>query len=122
MHGPVPFARILCAIDFSPQSKVALTYAMSLANEANAELSVVHVIEVFPQFQELMAPALPDIDAWMNAARRRLHEVIPEEARSQCTVKEVVTSGKPYTRDSVGCRRIDNSDLIVMGVHGRGVD
>ena len=118
--GLVPFARILCAVDFSPQSRVALTYALSLATEANGELSVVHVVEVVPQFQELMAPALPDIDAWMNDARRRLHEVVPEAARSQCTVSEVVTSGKPY-REILLAATDRHSDLIVMGVHGRGV-
>jgi nucleotide-binding universal stress UspA family protein len=117
--GLVPFARILCAVDFSPQSRVALTYAVSLTNEANAELSVVHVVEIFPQFQELMAPTPPDVDAWMNDARRRLHEVVPEAPRSQCTIKEVVTSGKPY-REILSAATNGNSDLIVMGVHGRG--
>ena len=66
-----------------------------------------------------MAPTPPDVDAWMNDARRRLHEVVPEAARSQCTVNEVVTSGKPY-REILSAATNDNSDLIVMGVHGRG--
>jgi nucleotide-binding universal stress UspA family protein len=117
--GPVPFARILCAVDFSPQSKVALTYAVSLAIESKAQLSVFHVIEVFPQFQELMAPTPLDVDAWMDEARRRLREVVPDAARSQCTIKEVVTSGKPY-REILLAATNDDSDLIVMGVQGRG--
>ena len=77
-RGPVPFARILCAVDFSPQAERALTYAMSLASEGNAELSVLHVIEIFPQFQELMAPTALDVDAWMKDGRRRLRELIPD--------------------------------------------
>lgn len=118
-RGPVPFARILCAVDFSPQSQVALTYAMSLATEANAQLSILHVIEVFRHSQEATQPTALDVDAWMNDARKRLREVVPETVRSRCTVKEVVTSGKPY-REILSLATDDNSELIVMGVQGRG--
>jgi nucleotide-binding universal stress UspA family protein len=117
--GPVPFARILCAVDFSPESKVALTYAVSLATESKAQLFVFHVIEVFPHFHELTPPMALDVDAWMDDARRRLREVIPQASRSQCTIREVVTSGKPY-REILSAATNDNSDLIVMGVRGRG--
>jgi nucleotide-binding universal stress UspA family protein len=115
---PVPFARILCAVDFSPQSKVALSYAMSLATESSAQLSVLHVVEVFPHFQELTPRAALGVDAWMTDARRRLREVIPDAARSRCTIREVVTSGKPYS-EILSAAADDNSDLIVMGVQGR---
>jgi nucleotide-binding universal stress UspA family protein len=118
-RGLVPFARILCAVDFSPQSRVALSYAMSLATESSAQLTVFHVIEVFPHFQELTPPTALDVGAWMDDARRRLREVIRDPARSQCTIKEVVTSGKPY-REILSAAVNDNSDLIVMGVQGRG--
>jgi nucleotide-binding universal stress UspA family protein len=117
--GPVPFARILCAVDFSPQSQVALTFAVSLATELNAQLSVIHVIEVFPHFQELPPPTALDVDAWMNDARRRLREAIPDAARSHCAIKEAVTSGKPY-REILSAATNDNDDLIVIGQHGRG--
>jgi nucleotide-binding universal stress UspA family protein len=120
MHrGLVPFARILCAVDFSPQSERALTYAMSLAAEGQAELSVLYVIEVFPQFQELMSPPALDVDAWVKDGRSRLSEMIPAAVRSRCTVKEVVVSGKPY-REILACAAEDKSELIVMGVHGHG--
>ena len=42
--GPVLFKRILCAVDFSESSMHALKYALSLAQEADACLTVVHVI------------------------------------------------------------------------------
>lgn len=117
--GPVPFARILCAVDFSPQSQVALSFAVSLATESNAQLSVIHVIEVFPHFQEQPPPTALDVDAWMNDARRRLREAIPDAAQSQCSIKEAVTSGKPY-REILSAATNDNNDLIVIGPHGRG--
>ena len=45
---PVLFNRIVCAVDFSDCSMHALNYAMSLAQEADAHLTVVHVIELPP--------------------------------------------------------------------------
>ena len=39
--------------------------------------------------------------------------------RSHCTVREVVTTGKPY-REILSLAAAESSDLIVMGVQGRG--
>jgi nucleotide-binding universal stress UspA family protein len=44
--GPVVFKRIVCAVDFSDCSLAALTYALSLAQEADGQLTVVHVLTV----------------------------------------------------------------------------
>ena len=40
---PVLFKQILCPVDFSDCSMRALNYAMSLAQEADAHLTVLHV-------------------------------------------------------------------------------
>ena len=42
------FKRIVCATDFSKPSGAALTYALALAQEADARLTLLHAIE-FPQ-------------------------------------------------------------------------
>jgi nucleotide-binding universal stress UspA family protein len=39
------FARILCPIDFSPQSKAAFARACAIAREHQAELRLLHVME-----------------------------------------------------------------------------
>ena len=114
-----PFARIVCAVDFSPQSVTALAYAMSLATEAKAQLSLLHVVEAFPLYIEFSPSTAVDIDAWISDARNRLHASVPDGVRSQCTVKEVVRTGKPY-REILSLAAADSSDLIVMGVQGRG--
>ena len=43
-HSPVAYKRILCPVDFSDSSLTALKYATSLAEEAKATLTVVHVV------------------------------------------------------------------------------
>ena len=114
-----PFERIVCAVDFSPPSVTALSYAMSLATEAKAQLSLLHVVEAFPPFIELSPSTAVDVDAWMRDARNQLRASVPDGVRSHCTVKEVVTTGKPY-REILSLAAAESSDLIVMGVQGRG--
>ena len=46
--GPVLYKRILCGVDFSDASMAALSYALSLAQQADAWLGVVHVVELLP--------------------------------------------------------------------------
>ena len=40
--------RIVCAIDFSASSERALAYALDVAQEADARMTLVHVIELPP--------------------------------------------------------------------------
>jgi nucleotide-binding universal stress UspA family protein len=55
---PVLFKRILCATDFSEASIRALDYAMTLAQEADAHLTIMHVVEVTPAPQSDVENAL----------------------------------------------------------------
>jgi nucleotide-binding universal stress UspA family protein len=41
----LPFKRLLCAVDFSDSSLTALQYAFSLAQESDAGLTILHVLE-----------------------------------------------------------------------------
>ena len=42
--GPVLYKRILCPVDFSDSSLHALKYAISMAQEADGQLTVLHVV------------------------------------------------------------------------------
>jgi len=125
-HGPDRayaqrlFTRILSATDFSASSLRALLYAASFAERANAELSVIHVLESVP----MLEPVVIGISGQQEyrqlaeaAHRERLHEVLvahPELGRQPV---EIVSSGKPY-REILRVATEQQSDLIVMGVHG----
>ena len=67
--GLAPFKRIVCAVDVSRSSQVALDYAMSLAQENEAALAVVHVIETHPMDVDFTPPAAIDLHA--GSSRRR---------------------------------------------------
>jgi len=120
--APVQFKRILCAVDFSESSLSGLAYALHLAEEADAHLTLLHVIEMPPELRE--NPMAPDfnIDRIHAAAQaetlRRLRDLIPDQARTYATVETAVVEGGAYRRVLQRSAE-EQADLIVMGVHGR---
>jgi nucleotide-binding universal stress UspA family protein len=122
--APVHFHAILCPIDFSDGSRRALTYALSMAEETDAELTLLHVIELPPELRSPAAPSEIDVDRIRAAAEadclQRLRELIPEGAKTFCTVKTCVREGAAY-REILKEAADEHADLIVMGIQGRGV-
>jgi nucleotide-binding universal stress UspA family protein len=116
--GPVPFARIVCAVDFSVCSRMALDYAASLAQQNAAALAVVYVIETHPLYVDFAPPAAIDLQAWTQEATSRLHRLVPEPVRATCSVAEVIREGAPY-REILRLSHELAADLIVLGVRGR---
>lgn len=119
---PPLFRRILCAVEFSPSSMKALDYALSVAQEANASLTVVHVVEWSPddEVREHRHFDVPGYRRYLEEeARGLLRRAIPEEARLWCEPHEVVAVGKAH-QEILHAAREAKADLIVMGVQGRG--
>jgi nucleotide-binding universal stress UspA family protein len=120
---PPRFRRILCPVDFSDGSITALTYALSLAEEADARLTMLHVIERPPELTEFPLSAGVDIFALRAAAEaealKRLRTLVPQQAETYCTVETIVKEGSPF-REILAQAGADHADVIVMGVQGRG--
>jgi nucleotide-binding universal stress UspA family protein len=115
--GPI-FSRILCAIDFSPSSLKALEYARSFAREAGSRLCLAHVVEPVSVFDPVMADASGAAIVDDRLAKESAHHRLDDLARGVPeAVSEVVTSGKPY-RELLRLAAEQQSDLIVIGVHG----
>lgn len=117
--GPIPFTRILCAVDFSDSSKIALDYAMSLARQSKAALTLAHVIETRPLYYDFSPPVAIDLTAWIEEARTRLRAMVPDAVRSSCSVTEVAREGTSY-REILSLATELDCDVIVLGVRGRG--
>jgi nucleotide-binding universal stress UspA family protein len=122
--GEVRFARILCPVDFSAGSAEGLRYASSIASGAGAQLTVMHVIEVPPELREHYA-AVPDLDierlhaAAQAAAVEHLHHFVAATIGQLRASAILVREGAAY-RHILAVAAEQRSDLIVMGVHGRG--
>ena len=120
--SPMLFKRILCATDFSPASEAAVSFAASLAEEADACLLLVHVLDRSGAGARSESGAdgdgpRPDFEC---AARAQLRRALPTEAREWCTPEEIVTCGK-VAPQILRLAAEREAGLIVMGVHGRSL-
>jgi nucleotide-binding universal stress UspA family protein len=116
--------QILVATDFSEPSEAALAYGRELARTFGARLTVVHACEniaaraygadgfVFaePELQR-------DVEA---AARKQIDALLSDEDRNVLQAHAVVLTANSTAASIVGFAREINTDLIVMGTHGRG--
>ncbi len=120
--SPIQFRRILCPVDFSESSLSAATYAITMAEEADARLTLLHVVEVPSALAEEPTAGELDLarirDAAAANAGRKLLELIPEPARTYCTVETAVVEGRAH-REVLRQATERQVDLIVIGVHGR---
>jgi nucleotide-binding universal stress UspA family protein len=105
----------------------ALQFAVSLATESGARLTLLHVLE-WP-WQEPPSPKPEDLPAEQRAALseyRRYREkmalmrleALADETRLSPSPVARLRHGKPYTQ-ILDAARDEGSDLIVTGVHGR---
>ena len=116
----LPFKRLLCPVDFSKPSMAALRFAVSLAEESDARVTVMHVLPE-PADDERLIDSLDTPEFRLRCedhARTRLEALIPDEARTYCEPVTQVRWGKPYRR-ILDLAENEATDLIVMGVHGR---
>jgi nucleotide-binding universal stress UspA family protein len=119
---PALFHRILAAVDFSDVSMHALAHAVSLAEEADAHLTVMHVLDVPPQLALWVerGDGVSHVREWKDAAERRLKSAVPDAAREYCHVEERVETGQPY-REILRVADEQRAGLLVIGAHGHGV-
>jgi nucleotide-binding universal stress UspA family protein len=126
-EAPILFRRIVCAIDFSDCSMSALDYATSLAQRADAQLTVVHVVELPPDIprnvHETVLAGPRSLREYIALAeeegRGRLDDAVADRERASATVDKVLAAGKPY-REILRVAAEHSADLLVLGVHGRG--
>jgi nucleotide-binding universal stress UspA family protein len=121
--GPVLYKTILCPLDFSDASTRALDYALSLAQEADARLILLHVIENLlgeAGASEMGHLSVAEYDRHLEEdAMARLKSVVPEAARVWSAPEERVTRGRAY-REILKVATDEGVELIVMGVQGKG--
>jgi nucleotide-binding universal stress UspA family protein len=116
----VPYKRLVCPVDFSDSSLAALQFAFSIAEEADAKLTILHVFE-WPPDDDVLTQRF-DVPAYRRAVEEetcgRLEALVPDEVRVWCTPSTKVAHGKPY-REILQVAANEGTDLIVIGVRGR---
>ena len=119
-----PFDPILCPSDFSRSCSKALKLALSIREQADARLILLHVLQ-WPAFagSTLPLPVVAEINAdaaeWRREALAALEQGLPEDATSRGGHKALVQCGRP-SGTILRIAQEEHARLIVMGVQSRG--
>jgi nucleotide-binding universal stress UspA family protein len=119
----IKLKKILVGCDFSPDSGQALSHALSLAQEFEAELHLAHVIEppAQPDLHKADKPVSEEIQQdYRDFLTQKLKDMVPEEARYWCTPQTSLLEGQPYEK-IVRYAETESIDMIVLGVRGHGL-
>jgi len=106
---PGLFREILYATDLSPESNVAAAHALSLAQEFQSLLTLLHVIPKLDSSDIRMATNT--LIVW----EKRLRKLVPPEVEAWCNVVFSVAQGDPAEK-ILEFADLRNADLIVLGV------
>jgi nucleotide-binding universal stress UspA family protein len=111
-HGGGRFHGVLLATDFNPVSNIAASYAVSLAQENQSQLILLHVLPT-PKPGKGNKPT----EISVAEALHRLENLISSDAELWCRPEAVVEHGEPGAQILATARRC-GADLIVLGVRG----
>ncbi len=104
------FKNILYATDFGPASEAAAALAVSMAQEFQARLTLLHVID------ERKPNDLVQPEELITASMNRLRKLVPSDAEIWCAPRFHVEFGKAG-ETILEAAKLEKADLIVLGVH-----
>ena len=113
------FKKLLVASDFSSDSELALHYGLSLAQEYQSELHLLHVLTDSKTSKDELAWTSQSAEGPYHVAARQLHRSVPAETHLWCDVTHVVREGKAH-REIVSYAVEQEINLILIGAHGQG--
>ena len=108
---------ILVPIDFSAPSMKALGYALDLAHEFHAHVTLLHVLEVLAAPEFATYPILPDADR-IGEVKTRLARLLREKNGTANGMDAVKVRVGPPFKEIVRAAESLKADLIVIATHG----
>ncbi len=124
MTAAIKISKILYPTDFSEVSVVALRYAREFAEQFDAHLHCIHVIDEAQQYWAALgpeaAPIAPPIDDVLASANNQMQTFADAHLIGlKYAPATRVVMGKPFLEIIRYAREI-TCDLLVMATHGRG--
>jgi nucleotide-binding universal stress UspA family protein len=118
----ITLKRILVGCDFSPNSSLAFQYGLSLAQEFQADLHLVHVIQPpRDDYQKKPGEAKQELKRDLgDRIKTRLADMVSEDAQTWCKPVTVLLAGQPH-EEITKYAMVNDIDLIVLGVRGYGL-
>ena len=117
----ITMKRILVPTDFSEFSRQAARYACELANKFDSQIDLLHVIE--SPVMAMPSPGAPLPDEFVDGVAKGAEECLAltlkqEQEEMSLDVNRTVVHGAPFA-EIVKFAAEHDSDLIVIGTHGR---
>ncbi len=110
--------KIIVPVDFSKHSEYALETAAILAKEQNAEITVMHMLELSESIFSQSSTAKNDEMMFMLAlADKKFKEFLHQDYLKGLKVLPVIKHHKVFKEVDEVAKKL-NADLIVMGSHG----
>lgn len=113
------YQNILTAVDFSDNTNKIIQHSAALAQQLEANLSILHVVDFSPSSD--IERVLPPLDSPENKriieAKEQLNMILEREALSS-GLRSIVVAGQPKV-EILRVAEKENIDLIVIGAHGR---
>ncbi|WP_457551059.1 universal stress protein [Desulfobacula sp.] len=143
----IKLKKILVGYDFSPDSKLAFDWALSLAQEFQTQLYLVHVIKPTEQSEFSSSDYMKIYGSYdthwgrsqymnlhkkeseeylknkkdlVNRLEKQLSDMVPEDCRNWCTPITIILEGEPYKK-LIDYAAQKEMDMIVLGVHGHSL-
>ena len=115
--------RIVCPVDFSGSSELALVHAVEMAEQTGAELQVITVVQPVTPAMFSDGLLLTQPDTLPNQSEELAQKSLKQWREKFCApvferTSLYVTVGTPFA-EIVRHARENEADLIVMGSHGR---
>lgn len=115
------YQSILCATDFSGHSRVAADRAADMARRYGAQLTLLHVVEHFPEDRSNVEISPEDVNpaAYREEKARESLADLAQHLEHDTVELEVRFSAHSARYEIVHFADEQNTDLIVVATHGR---
>ena len=117
--GEIDLNRVLIAHDFSRDSEFAMNYGLSLAQEYQTQVHLLHVLTPARNKEPQLAWSSSGGANASTLTAQKLQQALPKEVDLWCTFFQVVLSGK-ISEVILTYAREHEIDLICMGASGTG--
>ena len=115
--GEIDLSRVLIAHDFSRDSEIAMNFGLSLVQEYQAEVHLMHVLDTAGHEEPELAWSSSTTGNAYTFTARKLQETLPREVLLWCNFVNVVRCGKVH-EEILNYAKEHEIDLICMGVSG----
>ena len=113
--GEIDLNRVLICHDFSHNSQTAMNFGISLAQEYQAEVHLMHVLDTKGNEEPELAWSSSSAGSAYTFTARKLQEALPKEVHLWCKFVNAVRCGKVH-EEVLNYAREHEIDLICIGV------